>query len=424
MNRLLTISLLLFSVLTLRAQVTLEQCQEWAQQNYPLIHQYGLIKKTADYSLSNASRSWIPQVSLAAQFSYQSAVTGFPDDMLDIYEKMGVSIKGLSHEQYKVGVNLNQKIWDGGASGVERHAAKSLEEVQAAQNDVGMYALRQRINNLFFGCLLLDEQLRQNENLQNQLRSNIAVLDAYLQNGVAMPYDVAMMQAELLTAQQQQTQIESSRDAYRTMLAVMTAYPIDALVAPQEEVVDVATINRPELEHINKQWLQLMVNEKGIRSASNPYIGAFAEGFYGNPGLNLFKSMFEDKWTWNFVGGIKIQWNISSFYTRKNDLNKIKLAQDQLAVQRDMFLYNNRLEVIEQQRAIVRMRRLLEQDAKIVELRATVRSAYEAKLRSGVIEVNDLLKEITNENQARIAEAMHRVELLQSLYNLKYTVNN
>ena len=424
MKKLISVTLTLILSVQIFAQVTLEECQEWAQQNYPLINQYGLINKTTEYSLSNASRSWIPQLSLSATFSYQSAVTGFPDDMLHVYENMGVKIKGLNHEQYKAGASLTQKIWDGGASGVERRSAEAQGAAQAAENDVSMYAVRERINNLYFGILLQDTQLRQNENLQNLLKNNVDLLKSYLANGVAMPYDVDMMEAELLSAQQKRIQIESSRDAYIAMLSIMTGHEISSLVIPSEELVNTNEVNRPELIHLNKQWELLSVNEKAVKTSFNPYIGAFAEGFYGNPGLNLFKSMFEDKWTWNFTGGVKVQWNFSSLYTLKTDLNKIKTAQDQINIRRETFLFNNNLQITEQQRAIAGMRELLEKDEKIVALRTSVRNAYEAKLKNGVIEVNDLLKEITNENQAKLTEEAHRIELLRNIYNLKYIVNN
>lgn len=416
--------LALFTSCLLHAQVTLEQCQSWAQDNYPLIQQYGLIQKTMEYSVSNAERSWIPQVSLSAQFSYQSAVTAFPDDMKDVFEKMGVNIKGLNHEQYKAAVNVNQKIWDGGQSGNERRTAEAKSAVQSAETDVNMYAIRDRVNQLFFGILLQDAQLEQNRILQTQLKSNVSLLQSYYNNGIAMLCDVEMMEAELLSAQQQLTKIEASRDAFVSMLMIMTGHEIPALILPEEEGVNVADINRPELEYLHQQNQQLNENARSVRSLANPQISGFAEGFYGNPGLNLFKSMFENKWTWNFMGGIKVQWNVSSFYTRKNDLNKIKLAQEMINVQRNVFLFNNRLEVSQQQHAINKMREMLAQDAKIIALRTSVRQAYEQKLKNGIIETNDLLKEITNENQARIAELTHRIELLQNIYNLKYTVNN
>ena len=61
------------------------------------------------------------------------------------------------------------------------------------------------------------------------------------------------------------------------------------------------------------------------------------------------------------------------------------------------------------------------EDEEIIKLRSQVRKAAESKLRHGIIDVNDLLREINAENAARVQQSMHEIEMLKEIYNQKYT---
>ena len=63
-------------------------------------------------------------------------------------------------------------------------------------------------------------------------------------------------------------------------------------------------------------------------------------------------------------------------------------------------------------------------DQEIIGLRSSVRKAAESKLAPGLIDVNDLIKEINAENAARVQQAVHQIEMLKAIYELKYTTNN
>ena len=74
---------------------TLDDCQQAAEKNYPLIRQYGLIEKTTQLTVSNIQKGWLPQVSLQAQATYQSDVAAWPDEMKTMLGGMGIDVKGL-----------------------------------------------------------------------------------------------------------------------------------------------------------------------------------------------------------------------------------------------------------------------------------------------------------------------------------------
>jgi hypothetical protein len=154
-----------------------------------------------------------------------------------------------------------------------------------------------------------------------------------------------------------------------------------------------------------------------------PRLGLFAQGFYGNPGLNLFKDMTESRWTWNYLAGIRFQWNFGTLYTRKGSLQKLSIARKQIDNQREVFLFNHDLKVIQQQDAIAKMNRVMADDDEIISLRTSIREAAEAKLANGTITVSDLLRDITAESQAMQSKALHEIEWIKTVYDLAYTMN-
>ncbi|MDR1407291.1 MAG: TolC family protein [Tannerella sp.] len=425
MKRFLLTILVLAGAAPLWGQITWTQCQAAARENYPLIRQYRLVEQSADYSVANASKAWLPQVSLSAQAGYQSDVATFPDGMTAALRQMGVDMKGLNRDQYRLALEVSQTLWDGGQRRTQQELARADGE-RALQNlEVEMYALRERVNNLYFGILILHEQLTQHTLLQELLQSNLHTVEACIDNGVATASDRQTVQVELLTAAQQRVQIESAATAYRMMLAVMTGIPAaktDTLETPPVQSVPPAG-NRPELNLFEAQRQQFETQKRAVRSSVMPRLGLFAQGFYGNPGFNLFKDMTENRWTWNYMAGIRFQWNFGSLYTQRGHLQQLSIAQKQVDGRRETFLFNQNLKMIQQQEAIDRMNRIMADDAEIISLRTAIRRTSETRFAHGTLTVGDLLHDIHAESQARQARMLHEIEWIKHIYELLDTVN-
>ena len=154
-----------------------------------------------------------------------------------------------------------------------------------------------------------------------------------------------------------------------------------------------------------------------------PRLALFAQGYYGYPGMDIFKSMTSPDLSLNGIVGVRLSWDLSAFYTRNNNLKKIEVAQQQLAVQRDVLQFNTKMQTTQEDGEIGRLRKVIENDARIVELRRSVRMAAESKLQNGVIEATDLLRKINDETAAILSCNMHEIELLQAIYRLKHTLN-
>ena len=416
--------LLILAVLSLAVQAqTLEQCQQAAERNYPLIRQYGLIEKTTALTVANIQKGWLPQVSATAQATLQSDVTAFPEEMQQMYRQMGINMEGLKNDQYRVGVDVQQTVYDGGAISHQKEIARMQGEVLAAQNDVNLYAVRQRVNEMYFGLLLIDEQLKLNQDLQTLFQSNEDKLAKWVKGGTAAESDYKSMKAERLNVSQQITSLQAQRTALARMLSTFCGIEINKVTKPADVELDGIGV-RPELKAIDTQLRLADAQEKALDAAVLPKLGVFAQGFYGYPGYNMFEDMMHHRWSLNGMVGARLTWNIGALYTHKNDKAKIQLQRESLETSRDVFLFNNNLEQIQQNEAIVKYRKLMADDEEIISLRTSVRKAAESKLSHGIIDVNDMVKAINSENAALVQRSMHEIELLREIYNLRYTTNN
>ena len=404
---------------------TLEECQQAAERNYPLISQYGLIEKTTDLTMSNLSKGWLPQVTASAQATYQSDVVAWPDQMQTIYQQMGLDMKGLKKDQYKVGIDVQQMVYDGGAISSQRDIAREQGRVQEAQTEVTMYQVRRRVNEMYFGLLMLDEQIALNNDLQSLLAANEQKLSSMWKRGTASESDYQAVKAERLNVMQQATTLDAQRRTVMRMLSAFCGMEVThvekpALIAlPSQDVAQ-----RPELKAIDAQLSLANAQERLLNAALRPRLSLFASGFYGYPGYNMFDDMMSHDWSWNGMVGARLSWNLGAFYTHRNDKAKIRLQRDMAETSREVFLFNNRLELIQQNENIEQYRRLMNDDEEIIALRSSVRKAAESKLAHGIIDVNDLVKEINAENAARVQQSMHEIKLLKEVYDMKFTTNN
>ena len=403
---------------------TLEECQKAAESNYPLIRQYGLIEKTTELTVANIRKGWLPQVSATAQATLQSDVTAFPDEMMSLYQQMGISMEGLKKDQYKVGIDVQQTVYDGGNIKSQQEIARRQGELQSAQNKVSIYNVRKRVNEMYFSLLLVNERIKLNEDLQQVLEGNEKKLASMLKGGTAAESDYQNVRAERLNVVQQMTSLKSQRTALVRMLSSFCGIEVKEAEKPAiPENVEPFANHRPELMAIDAQLRLADSQEKALDAALMPRLGVFAQGYYGYPGYNMFDDMMNRKFSWNGMIGARVSWNIGALYTRKNDKAKIRLQRESAEVGRERFLYDNQLEQIQQNENISRYRKLMEEDEEIIALRSSIRKAAESKLSHGIIDVNDLVKEINNENTARVQQTMHEIDMLKEIYDLKFTTN-
>ena len=421
-KKLLLLSVLAVLFPAVRAQ-SLEECRQSAEQNYPIIRQYDLIARTTELTVRNIQKAWFPQISVTAQGSYQNKVTAWPENLQGLFAQMGIQLQGLSRDQYKVGIDVRQTLFDGGAIGSRREIARGEGAVQAAQTEVDLYKIGQRVHEMYFGLLLLDEQLRLNADVNALLRSNEAQLAAMLKNGTASAGDFENVKAERLSAEQQQTELLSQRQTLQRLLSLFCGIPVDSIRRPAVPNLPSGENKRPELQLFDRRLQLTDAQEKALDAQLLPQLGFFAQGYYGNPGLNLFEDMMKRRWSWNGIAGLKLTWNLSALYTHRNEKSKLRVQRELIENARQQFLFNNQLDETQQSENVRRFRAIAQRDGEIIALRTAVRKAAESKLAHGIIDVNGLLREINKENAAKTQQAIHEIDMLKAMYDLKFSHN-
>lgn len=420
------------SAQTASRQYTLDSCYVLARDNYPMMKQYGIIQKLGELSVRDALSSYIPQITLGGEAAYYSDVVAFPEKIEALFSQFaGMDFEGLRNDQYKVLLDINQNLWDGGYSGAKKAAAIAEAEVSAMKTATELYGLKSRVTEMYFGILATGAMIEQNDVAAGILKDNRNMLQACVENGVAMESDLDAIDAEILANEQNRIRLVGSRDTYIRLMSLITGRPMDTdteFLVPEEALYRQEygenEVKRYELALFDAQEASVAARRKMVNSSVMPSFSLFAQGYYGYPGMNMFDDMLNYKWGFNGVVGIRFRWNISGFFTKKNHLGQLDQSLRTIELQRETFLFNNRLEQAGKSAEIEQMRSIMEQDERIIGLRRSVREASEARLANGTITANDLVRDIAAETKARLDRSLHELEYLQKIYEMKYIVND
>jgi len=401
-----------------QSTLSITECYNLARKNYPLIKQRDLVTKTREYSVSNAAKGYLPAFSVNGQATYQSAVTTFPFTI----PIKGFTLPQYSKDQYKIFGELDQVIYDGGLIHNQKQTAEANEIIQQQSLEVELYALYDRVNQLFFGILLVDEQLKQNDLLKADVQNGIDKAKALVANGTAYRSSVDELSAQLLQTEQARMELVATKKAYLDMLALFVNRPLDentVLEKPAEPGLS-QTVSRPELLSYEYQKKTFDLQDKLLSTQLRPHVGFFAQGGYGRPGLNPLSNDFQ----WYYIGGLKLSWNLGSLYTLKNQRRLLDINRENLDIQKETFLFNTTITQKQQNADIDKYAQLLKTDDAIIALRASVKNAASAQLENGVLSAHDYLTQVNAEDQARQNLILHEVQLLQEQYSYQNTIGN
>lgn len=412
------------AALPLAAQLRLDDCVAKAEANYPLVRRLSLIDQTEGLSLDLIAKGWLPQITASAQTTLQSDVAQWPTSFGTLLSAAGgAPPKGVAHDQYKIALQADQLLYDGGRSAAAKAVAKAETTVAKAEVAVQLYALRRRIHDLYFGILLVDGQRDNNALLRQLLADHRRKMAAHVEAGLASATTLAPLDAEILAAEQADLTLRSQRHALVQLLGIFIheelsddialALPSEPQATPQQQ--------RPELALFTAQQQRLQAQAQQLDRRLRPTIGAFVQGWYGYPGLNLFNDINSRRFSLNAIVGLRASWSIAPLYTRRSELARLATAREEVAVARQVFEFNLRLQASQETEHIVRLRQLLQADEKLIALRQQVREATTHQLDRGTVDAHRLIEDLTRENQARIAAQQRRIQLLQALHQLHLT---
>lgn len=394
--------------------LTLDECQKMAHDNYPAIKQYGMVETLRDYTVGNAAKGWLPQVNVQAGAYAFTDIVNANQQM----QQMGFDMKNYLASGI---VGVKQAVYDGGQIAAGKEMAKAQAEVQKRQIDVSMHDINERVEQLFFGVLTIDEQLRQNNILQKDLSLSSTTVKSMMKNGLANQSDQDAISVELIKAEQQADALTASRKAYLKMLGVFIGKPLSEDTQVEKPVMtlpvskDFWGLNRPELAFYASQDQLLDMQRKQLDTRLRPTVGLMGMGVLHTKVSDLVHNGI-------LLGGISVSWNIGAFYTRKNDIHKIEVKRQMNNNQKETFLFNNRLQNEDADGNIQSIKKQLTKDAQVVTLRENIRQANEKKVKLGTETVNELIRSINAVSMAKQQQSLHELQLLQAIYHSK-TIN-
>lgn len=402
------------------SQISIDYCQQKARENYPLYKNYKLLEKTTNFTLDNANRNYLPQVNFSIKTSYQSDVTKID---FDLPFPINIDFPVMKKDQYQAFLEIGQLIWDGGLTSNKKKEAIAELESQNSTLEVELYNLKDRIANIFFGILSIKEQKTQALLMEKELGRNIKQIEAYIESGLANQSDLDLIKVEELTIKQRISEIEIMEKTYIKLLSIFIGEELSVDTEFSEPELKVNNLSnqifRPELKVFDSQLKLIDIKKRLVNNISMPQVSAFAQGGYGRPGLNMF---YED---FDFYGiiGLRLNWNISSLYTKSNKINILEVNKQLVESNRNAFLFNTNMQLENQNSEISRLESQLKRDNEIIQLRERIKNASEFKLENGTISVSDYIKDVNAEDISKQNQILHRIQLLMSIYKYNNIIN-
>ena len=398
--------------------VDLQTCYSKSLENYPLIKQYDLLSQSKELNLSNTGKNYLPQIAVNGQATYQSEVTqieipvaGFP------------SFDPLTRDQYKIFAEITQLIYDGGATNRQKKNIETGQFIEKQKNDVEIYKIREKVQQMYFGILLLKAQIAQTVTIRKDLDAQRDKIKAALDNGTAYRSNLDLIDAELLKLDQRTIEMRSGVEAFSKMLSIFTALSLNAetdFLMPVNSFVPGLFIKRPELSLFDYQSMLIDKQQDLNETKILPKLSAFLQTGYGKPALNVLKNSFDTY----YIGGLKFQWNLSAFYNRSNDKKLSIVNKELIQNQKESFLFNVNLQTEQQNEDIIKLKKLIEIDENLIKLRENIKQTSALQLENGVITTADYLKEWSASDKARQNKLLHEIQLLSAQYLLKFTTGN
>lgn len=415
MKRVVIILIVCIIVQNVRAQYSLEECQALARAHYPALQQLELQDKIRDLQLSDIARTWLPQFSVQGM---GMLTEGMPELVLP-----GTKSENSKHH-FVAMASVSQMLWDGNYSSAQRKLTRANAAVKKSSTEVELFQRHKHVNTLYFGILLLDEQLKQTALLRQTLTANLKRARTGAENGTVFPSEIDKLEVEILNTEQTRINLEAHREAYCKMLGLI----IGTTIASDAQFQRPDSISNPNQRQIARPELEVFKNQREVVAAQNSLITASLMPKVGLAGYALYLapnySIASHKFDHLLVAGINLSWNTGALYTHRNKRREVALQQEIIRSQEETFRRNIEREICHEVAEAERLHLLIQKDSEIVNLRARIRQSAETRFANGVCTMTDLLAEINAENAARQTQAQHELELLRCLYEQKEVSGN
>lgn len=401
------ISLLMMGSVWAQTQLTLDSCHKKAYENYPLIHQFELIEQTKEMTLSNANKAYLPQLDITL---IGGILEGLPSFAPPGTEESSVNTQLIAMGQ------LNQVIWDGGLTKANKQMIEANSDLESADIQINLYQLKDRINHLYFGVLLIDEQIVQLDILKETLIRNQKRVQIAIENGTAFQSDEDELKVELINAQQKQDELNYNKQSYLAVLSLMIGEDIDKdvkLIRPMvSQPLSNLTNHRLELMKFNSQRALINAQADLNKASLMPKFGLMGFGVFLNPGMEFGTSDLNNI----FVAGLSLNWQLLPLYKNKSNKQLTEINLQRIQNQEQTFLFNTNLELKQTTLEMDKLKKLIEQDSELLVLKSSIKDAYISKYENGVVTMSAMLDRINDENMSKQNMIMHEIQYIMKAY--------
>ena len=298
---------------------------------------------------------------------------------------------------------------------------KEIEEadrqVSRQQTETELYKIKETVNTLYFNALLLQENLKIVNLKKETLDANIKTVNSAVKNGVALPNELDQLKAEKIMTEQQETELNSSRQTTLGLLEIVTGKEIaEQSIFSVPTVLNINSnddISRPEITLFDLQKLKLDKSEEIVKNSRKPYAYAFGQTGFGRPGLNMLNNDFAG---WYMVGA-GLSWNLWDWHKTQHDRATIKLQKDIINTYLDNFSRSVKMSLSQEENNFQKLKTLISSDEQLVVIKDQITKRSSAALEYGTITSADYLRDLNGSLQAKANLESRKVQLSQASVN-------
>jgi outer membrane protein TolC len=392
--------------------ISLDSCISWSKKNYPLIKQNEVTLQQSEQNEKGIRENWLPKLSFMGQATYNTEVVQFNFPGMDLK---------FPHDAYLTSLSLEQTIIDGGQTKSQHNVEKLNTELTIQQNEVELYKLVERVNQLYVNVLLGRENLHILELYKEDLSNRATNMKAGVDNGLVLSSSLDELEAEILKTDQNIIESTYQLEALYKTMTLYIGQPVDKNTTLTETPIggNAARIEvqRPELKIFDLQSKLLDAHFKQINVNAIPRVTVGAAGNYGRPGPNFINQELR------FFGSanLTLRWNISSLYGLKRERTKVELNKSLVEIQRDAFLFNIEASLNTQTAQLSALAQMIEKDDVIIEKRHNVTSTATAQMENGKITVVNYLSQLNAELQAKLNKKVHEIRRMNAISTINAT---
>lgn len=402
----------------LQDTLSLEDIHRQIEVNYPLAQKIDLQNDITELNKRIAGTAAYPQFNISVNATYQSEVTDLP------FPSGGqFTTPELSKDHYKASVEASQIIFNSGAVALK----KELEEIRGQgknkATEVQLRQIKEQVNQVYFGILLAQEQLRIINTVLDNLSTQLKEISSKVKHGVLLPSQKYTLQAELIKTRQDSVEIQSNIASGYEMLSELVGENIhynSTLKMPEYNLPPTGEIprERPEFGLYENNRDVLNYQQKLVNTEKWPTISAFGNASYGRPGYNVF----DDDLHAFYMIGLRLRWD---FWNAQNSAEKVEMYQLQqktISEEERAFMRQLKASLSKIREQVKLFEEKVKRDQQIITLREKVVEEKASQMKNGNVTATEYITELNKVTQARLSQMIHQTKLMKSKIDYKTTL--